>query len=82
MKSNMISLYLYILYMCNVISMIASYQLSLGTSCCVSVPSFSIVKAVYMSTCMNTPNKCFRTAVIVIITQRDCPRKGGYVNDL
>ena len=67
--------------------MIASYQLSLGTSCCVSVPSFSIVKAVYMSTCMNTPNKCLRTAVIVIITRRhrpgeDCPREEGYVNDL
>ena len=75
MKSNMISLYLYILYMCNVISMIASYQLSLGTSCSVFVPGFSIVKAVYMSTCMNTPNKCFRTAVIVIITQRGLPQE-------
>ena len=62
MKSNMISLYLYILYMCNVISMIASYQLSLGTSCCVFVPSFSIVKAVHVLTCLNTPNKSISTA--------------------
>lgn len=67
--------------------MIASYQLSLGTSCCVSVPSFSIVKAVHVQTCLNTPNKCLRTAVIVIITRRhrpgeDCPREEGYVNDL
>ena len=61
--------------------MIASYQLSLGTSCCVSVPSFSIVKAVYMSTCMNTPNKCLRTAVIVIITQRGLPQEAMSMTD-
>ena len=38
--------------------MIASYQLSLGTSCCVFVPSLSIVKAVEA----NTPNKSMSTA--------------------
>ena len=42
--------------------MIASYQLSLGTSCCVFVPSLSIVKAVHVLTCLNTPNKSISTA--------------------
>ena len=62
--------------------MIASYQLSLGTSCCVSVPSFSIVEAVYMSTCMNTPIiNAIRTAVIVIITQRGLPQEAISMTD-
>ena len=50
--------------------MIASYQLSLGTSCCVFEPSLSIVEAVYMSTCMILLINAIRTAVIVIITPR------------
>ena len=55
--------------------MIASYQLSLGTSCCVFVPSLSIVEAVYMSTCMILLINAIRTAVIVIITQRGLPQE-------
>ena len=49
--------------------MIASYQLSLGTSCCVFVPSLSIVKAVHVLTCLNTPNKSISTAMRLIDTE-------------
>ena len=61
--------------------MIASYQLSLGTSCCVFVPSLSIVEAVYMSTCMILLINAIRTAVIVIITQRVLPQEAMAMSD-
>ena len=61
--------------------MIASYQLSLGTSCCVSVPSLSIVEAVYMVTCMILLINSIRTAVIVIITQRGLPQEAMSMTD-